>query len=360
MKVPTRLLQWLEAAYPEFPHVYWGVSGAALLFDALKQEGRRKIIVPGFICPEIPAMALATGMEVVVVDVNPLTLHMPVESIEKCVADSSDTDTVLLVDHTFGYPFTGLPGIRHSHPNLLLIEDCARALGSRINGQPVGYTGDWVLLSMYKTTPGNNHGAILLTRSPYKMSSGPSPKTTWRQRISTNQTLRMLYEWARKSRPDFGETKRDVKSLNWVPTFGMPNQLCLTRFEQSVMRLEDDLRFRRRVADKIQSELGKIAGIRCVQAGAGCDPASYFLSFTVALGTDRNRLLTALHRRGLFLLRTWDSVPAYFQSFRPALRFGAEGSVFLAGHVAHVPIVRFGAPSRQDLLTRSLSELAGI
>src|SRR5207237_950029 len=82
-----------------------------------------------------------------------------------------DSESVLLVDHAFGYPFAAIAAVRRRHPQLLLIEDCARALGSEIDGRAVGNTADWTLLSLYKAVDGNDHGALLLTPSPYRIGT---------------------------------------------------------------------------------------------------------------------------------------------------------------------------------------------
>jgi dTDP-4-amino-4,6-dideoxygalactose transaminase len=215
-ELPAELSRWLERAFPEYPHAYWGQSGASLLFDGLQQEGRKRLILPAFICSNLPAMALAAGMEVVLVDVNPETLLMRREAVEQCLAEGADAETALLVDHCFGYPFLGISELRRNHPRLLVIEDCARALGGEINGKPVGHAGDWVLLSLYKTTPGNNHGAVLLTRSAYSVRSGPPPKVTWRQWASTSRLLRVVYEFARRRRPEVHTTRRESRPLMGV------------------------------------------------------------------------------------------------------------------------------------------------
>ena len=160
-------------------------------------------------------------MRVVFLDVNPETLHIGLNQLEQCLAEDREEETALLADHTFGYPFAQLPEVRRKHPRLLIIEDCVRALGSRIHGRPVGNTGDWTLLSMYKTTPGNNHGAILLTQSPYQIHTGPSPITTWgtwrrwvKQWASISPALRMLWDFVH---PDYGPTRRDVEAVVWHP-----------------------------------------------------------------------------------------------------------------------------------------------
>src|SRR5205807_8845525 len=134
---------------------------------------------------------------------------------------------------------------------------------------------------------------------------------------------------------------RKLMSPAWAPLVGAPNQLCLDRFAQAVSRLEEDVARRRHAAAEIRKAFRDLGAIRFLQAEAGCDTGAYFLSFTVAGGLLRNELLTDLHRRGLFLLRTWDVVPAFFERFSGAFPFGSSASVFLADHIGHIPVGRF-------------------
>jgi dTDP-4-amino-4,6-dideoxygalactose transaminase len=330
-----------------------------MLFDALCQEKRKTILLPAFICPSLTSMAAATDMKVVLVDVDRDTLHPHPGRLEHCLAEYRDSESVLVVDHAFGYPFAAIGDVRRQHPELLIIEDCVRALGSEIDGRAVGHTGDLTLLSLYKTVQGNNHGALLLARSPYSIRSGPAPATTWRQRSSTLRPLRRVYELIKRRHPDFCATPRILESRSWLPTIGVPNQLCLARFAKAIDRLGTSVARRREAAAEIKTALGDLEAIRIVQTDAGCDTDAYFLSFTVADGIDRNSLLTSLHRRGLFLLRTWDAVPAFFDCFSKAFPFGFSESVFLADHVAHIPVGWFLEAGLRKRLVTSLRELIG-
>jgi dTDP-4-amino-4,6-dideoxygalactose transaminase len=356
-EVIPSLSRWAASTYPEYPYAYWGQSGAALLFDALCQERRKTIVLPAFICHGLAAMAAATGMTVVLVDVERDTLHPDPDRLEQCLARHRDSDTVLLVDHAFGYPFAALADVRRRHPGLLIVEDCVRALGSAIGGRAVGHAGDWTLLSLYKAVHGNNHGALLLTRTPYRMRSGPAPAATWRQRAATLRPLRVAYEWTKRRRPDFGDVPRRLGPPRWTPAWGTPNRLCLNRFAAALNWLDDDVARRRQAAAEIRESLGDLGGIRFIQPASGCETGAYFQSFTVSEGVARNRLLTSLHRRGLFLLRTWDVVPAFFDGFSEAFPFGSSESVFLADHIGHIPVGRFVNPRSRRRLVKNVREL---
>jgi hypothetical protein len=355
--IPDTLTNWLARSFPEFPFVYWGQSGSTMLFDALTQAGRKTLVLPAFICPSVAAMGKAVGLKLVFIDADPATLQMDRTQLENCLADSPEAETVLLVDHTFGYPFPALNQIRRGYPRLLIIEDCVRALGSTVDGRPVGHTGDWVLLSLYKTVRGNNHGAVLLTRTPYSIRSGPPPRISWKQWAAGLSPARLLYDLFVKPRyPDFRDTPRPLQARSWNPQPGSPNSLCLQRFQHDIAQCERSLHARRTAEAELRTALDAVPGMRVVRPAAGCETNGIFLSFTIAADGKRNRLLDLLHRRRLFLLRTWDAVPAFYSCYSAAFPFGNSGSVFLADHVVHAPMAGFMKERQRRLLVQILTE----
>jgi len=299
-------------------------------------------------------MALHAGMRVVHIDVNRTTLHMDPDRLARCLTEHNDSETVLLVDHSFGYPAAEITEWRRDHPQLLIIEDCVRALGSEIHGKPVGHDGDWVLFSLYKTTVGNDHGAVLLTRSPYALGSGPPPGTTFRQWASGVGPLRVVHGLSKRLRPDIRRARRDLETPFWSPAVGVPNRLCLKRFEHQLLHLADDQERRRKASQEIRDTLGDVEAIQFIPLKPGCQGSAFFLSFTVEEGVSRDRLVTALHRKGLFLAWAWNAVPAFYRCFSQTFPYGSAESVFLADHVCHIPLGQYLAPRRRRRLISCL------
>jgi dTDP-4-amino-4,6-dideoxygalactose transaminase len=327
-----------------------------MLADALRQSGRRTLILPAFICHSLSDMARHTGVRIIHVDVDRNTMRMNRDQLERCLAEQGEGDCVLLVDHPFGYPCPSVAELRTKHPDLLLVEDCVRALGGKIDGEPVGWRGDWTLLSLYKTIPGNDHGAILLTRSRQEIRSGPSPRTTLRQRLATLTAAQWVNDRLKRSRPVPPASELDLEAAPFAPVLGTPNRLVLERFRREVECLEENVAQRGQAAREIQSTMEDVKAIAFIRPAPGCQTSAYFLSFTVPDLDLRNRLLAALHRKGLFLFRTWQTVPAYFRCYRDTFPFGSTESVFLAQHVLHVPIIRFRDQRTRERLVRNLRE----
>lgn len=347
--------------YPEYSCRHWGRSGWTLLHEALPHLPRKTFVVPGFMCPDLAAAVMGAGKQAIHIDSDQRTLHYEPGRLEEFLRQCDQADTVLLVDHTFGYPFCGISALRDRYPKLFIIEDCARALGSIVNGRPVGHEGDWTLLSLYKIVPGNDHGSVLLAGEQYPMRPGPVPGVTLRQRVAMFKPARAVYERLKRRRGDYPATRRDKIMPQWEAQFGTPNQLCLRRFAGYAQRLEDHVAQCRQAALSIRSALAGLDHVDFINEVAAGRSNAAFLSFVVSNGALRNELLARLHRRGVFLLRTWDSIPAFFQSLAATFPYGDSGSRRLADCVVHIPVWTFLNPRRLrslvEELRSSLSEL---
>jgi hypothetical protein len=282
-------------------------------------------------------------------------MHINPDQLERCLASEDPLDTILLIDHTFGNPFPLLAALRQRHPDLLIIEDAVRALGTRIAGEPVGRHSDWLLLSLYKTVPGSQNGAVLLTRNPMTLNTGPAAATTLRERFATIGACRAPYEFFKRRSHHYPPPRLDRDKPHWSPVYGVPSDLCVRRFLVEATNIERSLPWRIAIESDLRERLSVFRSLRTFQSGDDCSPGAYFLSFIVC-GASRNGLLAHLHRKGLFLLRTWDMVPAFYGSFVGTFPFGSAGSEFLARNIVHVPVDQFRSPVKRDHLIRAIKE----
>ncbi len=118
-------------------------SGRGCLTALLKayniSEGD-EVLVQAFTCVAVPNPVLHVGAKPVYVDIDEHTLNMSVEDLKKKITSKSK---VLIIQHTFGYPadIDTLMKVACEH-NLIVIEDCAHALGAEYKGQKVGTFGN--------------------------------------------------------------------------------------------------------------------------------------------------------------------------------------------------------------------------
>src|SRR5579872_101341 len=291
---------WFRERFPRHPHVYFGLSGATLLHDALLTQPQSTLVLPAYICPSLSAMGLAAGKRLVHAEVDPRTLHPD-------PAHYTLDDAVALVDHAFGYPYAGIAQLRKRNPGLLIIEDCARALGANIDGDLPGAASDWLLFSMYKTIRGSRNGAVLLSNAPL-----PIPKENRRGAVTVKERAARLAPARFLHHQILRRSRFAPREIGFAPEHepqrGLPSELCANRFWAELRDLDSRTRMRREIVQELSENLSRIPEIECVRTADHCQPAGHFVSFAIRKG-NRDRVITRLYRRGLFVMRTWDIVP---------------------------------------------------
>lgn len=293
-------------------------------------------------------MGVTAGKQLRHIDVDSTTLHMQPSALEEALSDGDDEDTIVLIDHSFGYPCSLIKKLRHEHPKILIIEDCVRALGASIGGEGVGHSGHHVLLSMYKTVPGNNHGAILLSKETVGATDGPIAGDSLRQKISQNPIARWVYERNKRRHPAFGRPNHaDPREIRWAPEPGQPSLRCAQRFLDDLNSVESNRSLWRESVRDIHSRLVQHSELAFIEVDAGTEPGYEFLSMTVASHVSRNKLLEILHRKGYFLLSTWDQVPAFFTALQDSFSADSQESVYLADQTVHIPMRLFSSQRRR-------------
>lgn len=143
----------LSPPLPEERSAALTTSGTAAFELVLRRESLRgsRVLFPAFICwGTFEPLVQRYDLDPVFVDVDPRTRHLdPSTAAEHLPA----VDAVVLV-HAFGLPapVEEWRELTRRH-DALLVEDCARALGARVNGRPVGSFGDYAIYSFSKVTP---------------------------------------------------------------------------------------------------------------------------------------------------------------------------------------------------------------
>lgn len=130
-------------------------SGTASLFLALWSLGAKgkKVAIPVYTCSSLRHAVAMAGAEEVLIDVAPGTPNIDLESLVKSRSD------IAIIPHMFGIP-VDFSNIK----NLLVVEDCAQALGAAVNNVQVGLHGDIGIYSFYATkliTSGGQGGMVV-------------------------------------------------------------------------------------------------------------------------------------------------------------------------------------------------------
>ena len=154
---------WLESFEEEFARFVGaryaiGVgSGTAPLELALKTAGigaGDEVVVPANSFFATPEAVSNVGARPVFADVDPVTAHLRLDSVEACI--TSKTRAIIPV-HLYGRAMN-LESMERlaSSKRLEIIEDAAQAHGASLGGIPVGGSGRLTCFSFY---PGKNLGA---------------------------------------------------------------------------------------------------------------------------------------------------------------------------------------------------------
>lgn len=135
------------------------------LLEALGLQPGDEILVPAYTLRALIDLLQETGYTPVPVDVVPGAFNMdPVRAAERV----GPRTRAILATHLFGEPcdLEALAGLARAL-DLLLVEDCAQALGAEVGGRKVGTFGDGAILSFDLLKSVNTFGGgAVLTRAP--------------------------------------------------------------------------------------------------------------------------------------------------------------------------------------------------
>lgn len=141
------LEQTLEK-YFSAPQALVFASGREALLAALKQlnlSPGSEVLIQGYTCIVVPNAVIWAGLKPIYVDIEAESFNVSPKEVE---AKLTPQTKVLIIQHTFGKPanLKQLLKIARQH-KLIVIEDCAHALGSTYQGQKIGTFGDLAIFS---------------------------------------------------------------------------------------------------------------------------------------------------------------------------------------------------------------------
>ena len=140
-----------------------GRMGFYALMKTLDIGPGDEVIVQGATCAVMVNAILRTGATPVYADIDPETFGSSRQHIERCITPRT---RMIVAQHSFGIPCDIKPIIALAHfYKIFLLEDCALALDSKIDGIVVGNFGDAALFSTDHSKPLNALiGGLIYTR----------------------------------------------------------------------------------------------------------------------------------------------------------------------------------------------------
>ena len=129
------------------------------ILKALDFPPNSEIIFPSLTFWVVPELARVAGLSVVFADVDPRTFNIDPDSVERLITDRT---RAIVPTHLYGLPcdMDRIIDIAARH-NLIVLEDCAHALGATYKGKLVGTFGTGALFSFQTLKPLNCYGGGL-------------------------------------------------------------------------------------------------------------------------------------------------------------------------------------------------------
>jgi dTDP-4-amino-4,6-dideoxygalactose transaminase len=177
------------------------------LLKAFAFPAGSEIVFPALTFWVVPEIARVLGLTPVFADVDPETFNLTPASFKRAIT----AKTVAVVPtHLWGLPcdMDKIAGIASRH-GIVVIEDCAHALGARFRGRPVGTLGDAAFFSFQMIKPLNTYGGgmavardpVLARRVKHLAASAPLPtlktikEKLWRGRVQRIATRPRIFTW---------------------------------------------------------------------------------------------------------------------------------------------------------------------
>ena len=240
-----------------------GTAALELALRVLDVGAGHEVIIPSWVCDALHHAVRRAGATPVLADADPVTLSL---SAKDARARLTPRTRCLILPHAFGLAADVEPFLALGIP---VVEDCAQALGARLDGRAVGSFGALAVCSFYATK--------LVTTGEGGAVAGPEAL------VARVRDLRDYDE-----RPDLAP-RFNAKLSDLAAALGRSQ---LARLDQFVAR-------RRAIAGRYRSKL----------AGAACDlpadvgPRHVYHRFVVELERAPETVQAALAARGVMARR---------------------------------------------------------
>lgn len=126
-----------------------GRMGFYTILKSINIKKNEEVIIPSFTCVVVPNAILYSGAKPIYCDIRDDDFNIDVSKLEELITPKTK---VLYAQHTFGQmcDITAIKKISDKY-NLIVVEDCAGALGAKLNNVYAGTIGDFGYFSTDRT-----------------------------------------------------------------------------------------------------------------------------------------------------------------------------------------------------------------
>ncbi len=340
-KASERLEQEL-GNYLKIAHCFAFNSGRSALLAILKALDLREgseILVQGFTCNAAVNPIIWSGFKPVYVDIEKETLNIDPKDLEKKITSEAKA---VLVQHTFGLPakMDEILAICKKH-NLILIEDCAHALGAEYKGKKVGAFGQAAFFSMGRDKIISSvYGGMAVTNDPglaervqsfQQNLDFPSGRWTLQQLLHPVLTkglvmplygfcglgkyILIIFQRLKLMSKAVHKTEKKGRQPRYFPQ-KMPNALSVLALNQ-FKKLEDYNKHRQNIADVYQKELQALGHIL-----PPAEQGRIFMRYSLLTEDNTDKLIDVFKKKRIFLNDGWrKSVIMPFDTSQEAMQY---------------------------------------
>src|SRR5262245_4459350 len=145
-----------------------GGSALVAILRGLDLPENSAVVCPTLTAPPTAHAILEAGMRIVWVDADPDSLGIGVSELERTLSEHSKRVSAVIAVHIGGWISPQIEALRSlcESRGVVLIEDCAHAHGSTLNGRPAGRSGVAAAYSFFMTKPlTSGEGGAVVTDS---------------------------------------------------------------------------------------------------------------------------------------------------------------------------------------------------
>lgn len=344
-----------------------GRAALYLILASILKQGE-EVITQAFTCLAVPNAISWAGGKPVFTDINQTYNIDPADLIKKITPKTK----AIIIQHTFGIP-ADIDQVKKicQKNKILLIEDCAHALGAKYEGKFVGSFGDAAIFSFNqdKVVSGISGGAAIIRQSKLV---GSFKKKAYLSDVSSLGILKILlhpliwylalpiYEslnlgkgiiWLARQVGIFGNTITELEENGNMPS-GLLKTISEPQAElamSGLKRLEKDNNRRREIASRYRSKLADLP----IQHPIAAD-ASIYLRYPIQV-LDSLKLFKTARRKGI-ILGKWYNTPI-FPWTRAAQKYYKLGSCPVAENVGKKVV---NLPTSPRLLDQEVDKIINV
>jgi perosamine synthetase len=285
---------------------------AALL--KLKVEGATALL-PSYLCESVLSPFQSAGCNVLFYGVG-RDLAPDLEEVERVL--KTRRVRILLIIHYFGFPlplFSRLRLLCDEH-GVLLIEDCAHALFSQWNGQPLGSAADATVFSFRKSLPIPEGGALVIRNDP---DTQPI-RSTFKLSELTSLAREIVY-WMEFHA---GFSVRNIAlSISWLRNWSYDRNAQISSFPDLPIGSASSLLLRyvnvKRIVQARRRNFGywlsRMNDLGCSAIFRELPDGVCPIGFPILI-EHRDQILPVLYRNGIALRTFWDRLPVQIDTQR--------------------------------------------